>query len=589
MSASPERELQLAAAALMEELSTPPLQIGEGDAAEAPERPWPRGQVEAELLPISSQPAEPGRRAQADRQAGYRLLRIEQDFWPRDSEMQWLVTVDCSAIVGRNRSGDDVFHLPVDQNNLARQHRDSGLVHAARLGQLLYVAMGGQVLAIDSRHGERGFQSDLLWQTDPFERYSIDPLRGRGPAAMPARTSRRPVYHAWSGRKRLAGAIGAGICSLGPVTPRGVVFQELNELKCVDPLSGELLWSRSDVPAGCELFGDSELVFAADVNARITYVVRMIDGRLVGKRELPQHEWLLTAGRNVAELGFQINRAGRVLVLRVRDIWSQEVLYEAEFPLTSRLAVVEPDAVAVYEPSGKFQLIDARSGMAVIDRQLQAVDDVHFIQTMRSGDNLFLFVSSQPQQQYKPVGQFDYPLINGLVYAFNLTTSEAAWPRPALVRNRGLVLSQPEDIPLLAFAERKMIRDATTGGGSQLRVLCLDKRTGQTLYRNDQLPDTSLTQFRVRSERQPQPVVALDLSAGKIQLTLTDRPRPPQPPGNDDLEAPPQVEEGGLRGIGRRMSGALRSVLESQSARERQPPAANPPAAPAKNAESDDD
>jgi hypothetical protein len=79
------------------------------------------------------------------------------------------------------------------------------------------------------------------------------------------------------------------------------------------------------------------------------------------------------------------------------------------------------------------------------------------------------------------------------------------------------------------------------------------------------------------------------MSAVKIQLTFTDDPRPPQPPANDDLEAPREAEEGGLRAIGRRMSGALRSVLEGPPVRERTPPAANPPAAPLDNAQVPDD
>jgi hypothetical protein len=458
---------------------------------------------------------------------------------------------------------------------------------------LLYVAIGGQVMAIDSRNGGGGAQGELLWQTDPLERYFMDAMRGgRVPAALTARTTRRPVYHAWSGRKRVAGAIGAGICSLGPVTPRGVVFQENNELKCVDPLSGELLWSRGDLPAGCELFGDHEYVFAADVNARVAHVVRIVDGRLAGKRELPQHEWLMTAGRNVAELGFQINRAGRILLLRIRDIWSKEVLFEAEYPIASRLSVVEPDAIAVYEPSGKFQLIDARTGKALIDRPLQAVEDLQSVETMRSGDELMLCVSGQTQQQFKPIAQFDYPLVNGLVFAFNVKTGEPLWPGPAVVRNRGIILSQPEDMPLLVFGDRKMVRDAQAGGGSQIRLLCLDRGSGQTVYRNDQLPDTSVSRFRVRSEPgsgPAKPTVALEMSAVKIQLAFTDEPRPPQPPANDDLEAPPAAEEGGLRAIGRRMSGALRNVLEGTPVREGAPPAGNPPAAPPEKAQVPDD
>jgi hypothetical protein len=183
---------------------------------------------------------------------------------------------------------------------------------------------------------------------------------------------------------------------------------------------------------------------------------------------------------------------------------------------------------------------------------------------MPSGDKLFLMISSQPNQHYKPlIQQSDFPLINGLVYAFSMKTGEAIWPAPAVVRNRGIVLSQPQEIPLLVFADRKMVRDAASGGGSQLRLLCLDQETGQTVYRNDSLPDTSITRFRVRGERDAGAVVAVEMSAGKIQLTMTDRPRPPQPPANDDLESQRLVEERGLRGIGRRLSGAMQGALEN--------------------------
>ncbi len=582
MSASPDREIRAAAAELMKKLAA---QFSRDEATDDSRQPWPRGEVEAELIPVSTEPAERAKRVQAERQAPHRLVRIEQDAWPNASSVEWLVATDCSELVGRDASGHDVFHLPVDQNDLARQYRDSNLVHAARLGRFLYVAIGGQLMAVDSRHGSRGFQGELLWRTDSLGRYSADALRGgRRTVSVAGRTTRRPVYHAWSGRKRIAGAVGPGVCSLGPATPRGVVFQEYDELKCVDPLSGEVLWTRFDIPAGCELFGDDELVFAADVNGRIAHVVRVLDGRLLGTRELPQHEWLMTSGRNVAELGFQISRAGRILSLRIRDAWSQDVLYEAEYPLASRLTVVEPDAIAVYEPSGKFHLVDARSGAVLLDKQLEAVADLHSIQVMRSGDGLYLFVSGPPQQQFKPLNQFDFPLINGYVYAFDEKTGDALWPGPAVVRNRAIALSQPADIPWLVFAERTTIRDAATGRSSQVRVLCIDKQTGQTVYRNDQLPDSVSPHFRIRSERHTEPVVALEMKMGKIRLTPTDGPRLPQPPANDDLEAPPQetTEDEGLRGIGRRMSDVLRGRLQKMSDDES-------PAAPVDEANATDD
>jgi hypothetical protein len=363
---------------------------------------------------------------------------------------------------------------------------------------------------------------------------------------------------------------GAGVCSLGPVTPRGIVFQEQDQLKCVDPLSGEVLWTRRDIPAGCELLGDTQYVFAADVGSRVAHVIRMIDGRLVGKRDLRRQEWLLTVGRNIADVDFKMSRDSRLLSIRVGDLLSGDELYAHDFPIASRVSVMEPDTIAIYEPTGKFRLLDVRTGRIAMEQDLEPLADVDSISTMKSGDTLFLLVSEQADQQYKPLTQQpDFPMIDGYVYAFNTSAGKPVWPAPAVVRNRGVVLSPPPDIPLLVFADRKMVRDPATGGGAQLRVLCIDQRTGQTVYRNDKLPDTSIVRFRIRGERDAGEVVAVEMNAGKIQLTMTDRPRPPHPPANDDLETPRDSEERGLRGIGKRMSGVLQGALENPAEREK--------------------
>jgi len=537
---------------------------------------WPRGRVNAEFIAgiAANADARGANRNQPERQSGYRQLRIEQDSSLTPAAVDWFIALDCSELVGRNGLGDDVFHLAIDQSRWARAFRDGNLAHAARLGRLLYVMLGGQVLAIDSASAAVGNRGDVLWQTDPFGRYAGDQLvymRTVGEATP--RANRRPAYHYWSGRRRMTSGASSAVLSLGPVTPRGVVFQEHDQLKCVEPMSGELLWARSDIPAGCELLGDTQYVFAADIGSRVAHVIRMVDGQLVGKRDLPKHEWLLTAGRNIAEVGSQVSRESKSLSIRVSDLLNGEELYNHEFPNASRVSVMEPNGIAIYEPTGKFRVIDVRTGAVTMEHDLEPLADVDSISTLKSGDNLFLMISRQPDQQHKPLAQQpDFPMVDGFVYAFDQTTGKPLWPAPAIVRNRGIVLSQPREIPLLVFADRKMVRDPATGGGWQLRVLCIDQRTGQTVYRNDKLPDTSIVNFRIRGEPGASSggsAVAVELNAGKIQLAMTDRPRPPRPPVNDDLETLRDDGERGLRGIGKRMSGALQGALENPAERER--------------------
>ena len=253
---------------------------------------WPRGHVDAESLATAAaapQNRERPTRPLPERQTTYRQLRVEQDFWPGGPETHWFVAMDCSEIVGRNTLGDDVFRWAVDQSSLSRQSRDSGLVHGARLGHLLFFTLGGQVMAIDSRQDSLNSDGDLLWPGHASNEFSADAVRPRrGISSAQIRTARPPVYHGWSGRRRIAGAAGNAGGSLGPVTPLGVVYQDQDELKCVEPISGIVLWSRSDLPVGCELFGDGEIVFAADIGNKVAHAIRLSDGEMLGKRELAQ-------------------------------------------------------------------------------------------------------------------------------------------------------------------------------------------------------------------------------------------------------------------------------------------------------------
>jgi hypothetical protein len=238
-------------------------------------------------------------------------------------------------------------------------------------------------------------------------------------------------------------------------------------------------------------------------------------------------------------------------------------LFQTELSDKVRYSVNEPSAVAVLESTGQFRLIDVAAGKVVIDEKLEVPSDLQNFYTMRSGDDLFVFITGLPQSQIRTITQtFDNPSINGPVYAFSMKTGKPLWPGPATVRNRGMMLTQPPDVPFLVFADRQQAHNANETT-AQLRVLCVDKRTGETVYRNDRLPDSAIPRFRIEAEREPRPQVTLEMGTAKLLLTMTDRPRPPQPPTNDDLEATREIVERGINGIGVRLGSALRGALEN--------------------------
>ena len=54
---------------------------------------------------------------------------------------------------------------------------------------------------------------------------------------------------------------------LGPVGPGFVSVQSRKGLVAFDPVSGAVLWSRSDVSPKAQLFGDDQFIYVVEVNA----------------------------------------------------------------------------------------------------------------------------------------------------------------------------------------------------------------------------------------------------------------------------------------------------------------------------------
>jgi hypothetical protein len=270
----------------------------------------------------------------------------------------------------------------------------------------------------------------------------------------------------------------------------------------------------------------------------------------------------------------------------VVDAVSGEKLFEADYGPLVRMTTLEPNLVAVVEPpdrqalarfvasdllgipttvkmpEGRFQLIDVRTGRPRVDQPLPAVALPRSIHVLECGSQLFLFVNGEMRQQpSRPIGP-DYPLVDGQVYAFDLERGRPMWPGPAVVQRRGIMLVQPTDIPLLVFVDRQLKRDAG-GGGSQLRLLCLDKQTGATVYRNDALPDTAGGHFRVRAAHGEPRSVGVEMSARTVRLAFSERPRAPEPPANDLVEAPRKSLGRGLWGVGQRMGDVIQGAIRN--------------------------
>ena len=271
--------------------------------------------------------------------------------------------------------------LPVrlNENGRVAGYFNANSTVARSCGHLLLVTAGTKIVGLDPWRAS-GNASAVLWSQDLTDASGDNGFNNGFIAAQ-------IVFNN-----------GAGVLRsdpFGPVNARIVCFQRVRNLVAVDPMSGERLWVRQDIPQNSEVFGDDQYVFVVSPGKTEAAVYRAIDGEYLGDRKLPRAEraegnpyaynnpydgyerngslaasGMLCVGRNVLTWGRGSRSKGQALTLfdpwRQQNVWPQRV-----FASGSHVDVVNQNAAGVLEPDGHFVLIDLADGHAISDVKLK--------------------------------------------------------------------------------------------------------------------------------------------------------------------------------------------------------------------------
>ena len=190
-------------------------------------------------------------------------LSIHGPAGPFFQEMNVTLEPQQQTIVGQDGLGNERFKAVLHEAGSRRVYGWNGvngfnnpaLNYVSVNGNLLMLWMGHQVLAIDTlRTGEGGGR--VLWSQE---------LNEQLPGMQAAQGFHQiPINVPWGLPRFVAkDAYGRSIGSMGPVQFDGVCFQRFRELICTDPLTGDVMWSRKNVPVGSDVFGDEEMLIVA--------------------------------------------------------------------------------------------------------------------------------------------------------------------------------------------------------------------------------------------------------------------------------------------------------------------------------------
>ncbi len=276
---------------------------------------------------------------------------------------------------------------------------------------------------------------------------------------------------------------------IGAVTSSFVCLRTEDALLALDPVSGNVLWARSDLSNRTQIFGDERTIYLVDTRSDAetgaSRAIRGCDGASV---QVPPFSSVFQQRPRVLGHRLVISEYDPTgaLVLRLYDVPTGKDLWKKSMPpQTIVLKAEEPELLAYVDPKGVVTIVDLRLGREVFQANVAEshLNKVHSGLLLEDAGQYFV-VLNKPNEGSPPASNFvtmrSAP-VNGMVYAFDKPTGRMDWY--VQVSTQMILLEQFQQLPMLLFSAN--CRVPAGGPGSVANVvatLSIDKRTGKRLW-----------------------------------------------------------------------------------------------------------
>ena len=519
-------------------------------------KPWPVGIVEAKTG---------GKPLANNRQQRPFELDLHGDPGPFFKDVTVMLDGQQSSVVAQDGLGNERFRVSLAESQGGRRgpgfayngYNNPALNYSAVYGDLLLVWMGHHIIALDTLRGKESPGNRVLWSQD------LQQTLANAPNQVPG--TPHAVNVPWGLPRYVASySYGRPIGNMGPPSDKGVCFQRFRDLVCVDPLTGEELWTRKNLPLGCDLFGDDEVLIAAPTEGGEAWVLRALDGELLGKRTVPPLEQRMAS---IGRLLLTWQPENGKQVAKLTDLWENKIVWSRPIDNNSKGYLAGQEALGIFEPGGRFSLIRIADGQVLVDHEkLHLENSLNSIYLFASPDAYVLVTNGAPtrngqNENIQPApGGLNQQLVSGRVYGFDRVAGKRLWG-PVRIDQYGLVLSQPAQLPVLTFARH--VHRATPNGQPDARtsMLCIDKRSGRIVFNDDKVLASPISNYEQVGDRADS-TVSLLLPNKTVTLKFTDQEPPPETPQQQAGKAKPGASKlkSAAEAIGKVLEGALRPL-----------------------------
>lgn len=486
-----------------------------------PRSPWPAGEV------LVERSKEQRRFTENYGRGPLEFLSSPGPFFS-DLSLEW--QQDPRQVVARDGLGQRRWQLPLTELGQRGQFHP-GQMRAFARGHLVLISVGQSIIAADTWASSPNGAPRVLWSYD-----LNDPINSQA-ARQQVRVQVANLMGAQRDPFGLAGSrFGAGSAVNFPavLNERIVCFQRFRSCVALHPLTGDKLWVRQDIRPDSTIFGDEQYVFIVPPDQGAATVLRAADGELLGQRQVDADR-IGAFGRRVLVWRDTDTEA----TLELIDPWDGHKAWKSRaFAAHSKVALVENELVAVFEPGGRFALIDIASGRHRVDAKLQPESALADIFVLPSPDGYVLVTCGAERDErglrrtYALHGLASAQVSRGKVYAFD-RHGKSRWPHPVKVEDQFLLLSQPKRLPVITFACTAQVRKPDGTSQQSTAILCIDRHTGRVLVREDFPSGTMVFQLAGDPEKK---TVQLRLQRDTISMTFTGKPITAQSPAEGTVK-----------------------------------------------------
>jgi outer membrane protein assembly factor BamB len=175
---------------------------------------------------------------------------------------------------------------------------------------------------------------------------------------------------------------------VGPLLEGLLCYTHGTDLWAIDPLTGEKLWRRRQIPAGAQLIGDDQYVVVISFEEQTYTVLRALDGALLREGGLPDETVGDWEGIDWGRL-IPVRRViDDQLVLEVLDPVTGELAWKMPVGVGESLAGVAGNSLGYLNSAGEFARISVRTGETLWKTPLPGAEGTLAISCHGHGEQL---------------------------------------------------------------------------------------------------------------------------------------------------------------------------------------------------------